>query len=185
MVFDNAGNIGILKHAWPVFESLGSVLVTTRDFNAAFEPALGGFQVEPFDDITGSTLLLNILGLDQDSISNVEKAKEISFALGGHPLAINQIGRFIHLRKIPLQNFLPLYQRRSTDIDSRRTVSTEYNHTLSMVWEVSLERLSGDSKTLQMLLALFDPQCIHESLLLAGSKNVRDQDFGFLENELE
>lgn len=141
--------------------------------------------MKPFDDIVGSTLLLNILGLDQNSVPNLGKAKEISCTFGGLPLALNQIAKFMHLRKLSLQKFLPLYQRRSADIDSRRTAGTEYEHTLSTVWEQSLDRLSGDSKILQMLLSLFDSECIHESLLIAGSENIRDEGFAFLENEFE
>lgn len=164
---------------------MGSVLVTTRDFNVAFDPASRGYQVKPFDDTAGTTLLLNLLGLNQSSIPNLEKAKEIACIFGGLPLALNQIAKFMHLRKLPLQNFLRLYQRRSAEIDSRSTAETVYEDTLSTVWDRSLEQLSGDSKMLQMLLSLFDPECIHESLLIAGSENIRDQDFAFLENELE
>src|SRR5204863_8556912 len=110
LVFDNADNLDTLKYAWPK-NSTGSVLLTTRDFNGAFNPALDGSHVRPFDDKTGSSALLNILGLDPQSSSNFENAEAITSTLGGLPLALNQIGGFITQRKIPLQDFLPLYER--------------------------------------------------------------------------
>lgn len=50
---------------------------------------------------------------------------------------------------------------------------------------MSLTKLSGDSKLLQMLLAFFDPDRIHESIFYEGSKFVRDQDFAFLNDEMK
>ncbi|PYH93879.1 TPR-like protein [Aspergillus ellipticus CBS 707.79] len=151
LVFDNADDLSVLKQVWPS-SATGAILLTSRDPTAMFCLASDGIKVEPFDTMAGSAVPLNILGLDPDTQSNKEKAAAITSALGGLPLALNQIGGFIAQRKIPLHDFLPLYNRNSESVDSRSTVNMNYNHTLATVWEMSLSRLSGDAKTLLTLL---------------------------------
>lgn len=162
------------------------MLLTSRDFNSAHSLAESGFHVQPFDDITGSNVLLRLLGLDADLSSNQEKAREITQALGGLPLALNQIGGFITQRKLPLQDFLALYERNSAKIDSRKTGFSEYEHTLSTVWEMSFNKLSGDSCTLLNLLAFLEPDAIDEAILVEGSKLPNwSEEFDFLSDEME
>ncbi|ELR03921.1 hypothetical protein GMDG_06452 [Pseudogymnoascus destructans 20631-21] len=145
-----------------------------------------GFHVQPFDDITGSNVLLRLVGLDSNLSSNQEKAREITQALGGLPLALNQIGGFITQRKCPLQEFLALYERNAAKIDSRKTGFNEYEHTLSTVWEMSFSKLSGDSCTLLNVLAFLEPDAIDEAILVEGSKLPNwDEEFDFLSDEMD
>ncbi|KAF2234366.1 TPR-like protein [Viridothelium virens] len=184
VIFDNADNLETLKLAWPG-GAHGSVLLTTRDFNAAHAPATSGLHVQPFDYILGSQLLLDIIGLDVNVESNRLKAEEIARTLGGLPLALNQIGGFITQRKMPLQDFLPLYERNAPRIDSRKTGLSDYDHTLSTVWEMSLTRLSGDSVELLQLMAFLEPDSIHEEILVEGSKNSGESQFQFMQDEMD
>jgi hypothetical protein len=160
-------------------------LITSRDFNAAYNPASSGLHIQPFDDKTGSEALLHRIGLDKNSESNKKEAAAITRALGGLPLALTQIGGFISQRRIPLRDFLPLYERNAAKIDSRKTGINDYEHTLSTVWAMSLANLSGPASHLQMLLAFFDPDSIHEVVLIEGSKLLEDPDLGFLQDEFE
>ncbi|RFU25604.1 hypothetical protein B7463_g10737, partial [Scytalidium lignicola] len=184
LIFDNADDIEVLRLAWPG-SSYGDVLVTTRDFNAVHGPSSAGFHVQPFDDATGSDMLLQLVGLDATQSSNVEKATMIVQILGGLPLALNQIGGFISQRKLPLHEFLPLYERNAAEIDVRKTTLTDYEHTLSTVWAMSIGKLSGDSLKLINLLALLEPDSLHESVLVEGSKLLSDEDFQFLNDEMD
>lgn len=184
LIFDNADDLEVLRQAWPG-DSRGSVLITTRDFDTARNPAPAGFHVQTFDDDTGSEMLLNLVGLDANVASNREKAKAIANTLGGLPLALSQIGGFISQRKLPLQDFIPLYERNAAKIDSRRTGVTNYDHTLSTVWEMSLSKLSGDSLKLLNLFAFFEPDFISEMVLTESAKLLRDRDFEFLTDEME
>jgi hypothetical protein len=84
-----------------------------------------------------------------------------------------------------LEDFLPLYERNAAKIDGRKLIRGNYEHTLGTVWELALNRLSGPSATLQKMLAFFDPDKIHESMLLEGGKEVLDDDFQFLRDEME
>ncbi|KAF1975755.1 hypothetical protein BU23DRAFT_438509, partial [Bimuria novae-zelandiae CBS 107.79] len=137
LIFDNADNLEVLRHAWPT-NGEGSILLTTRDPSAVHSPASHGFQVVPFDDTEGSEVLLHLVGLDSSASPNREKAIAITKALGGLPLALTQISGFIVQRKMPLEGFLPLYKRNASKIDARKTGISDYEHTLSTVWDMSL-----------------------------------------------
>ena len=58
----------------------------------------------------------------------------VAHTIGGLPLALNQIGGSINQRKVPLKDFLPLYNRNAATIDARKSCITEYDeHSLSSV----------------------------------------------------
>ncbi|PLB46258.1 TPR-like protein [Aspergillus steynii IBT 23096] len=183
LIFDNADDLGVLKQPWPSSTN-GCILLTSRDLTAAFSLASEGCQVTPFDTASGSAALLNIVGLDPSTASNLETAETITSTLGGLPLALTQIGGFIVQRRIPLKDFLPLYNRSSARVDARGTVNMNYNHTLATVWEMSLSRLSGDAKALLMILAFTDPDCVQESLLTEGALHVPNPLLQFAEDEI-
>jgi hypothetical protein len=183
LIFDNADDIETLRVAWPG-NSQGSVLVTTRDFNAVYNLTLAGYHVLPFDDAAGSDVLLKLAGLNAQLPSNKKNSQAISQALGGLPLALAQIGGFISKRKIPLHEFLPLYERHSTAIDSKKIGVGDYDHTLSTVWEMSLTKLSGGASKLLNLLTFFEPDTIHELVLMEGSKLLDNKEFEFLQDEM-
>lgn len=129
--------------------------------------------------------MLRILGLDAALASNLEKAIEISKALCGLPLALIQIGSFISQRRIPLQDFLPLYERNAAKIDSKKSSLTDYEHTLSTVWSMSLSKLADQPRKLLNLLVFFEPDAIRETVIVEGSKLLEDEAFGFVQDEFE
>lgn len=176
----------LLRQVWP-HNAEGSILLTSRNPNLAFNPAGGGFHVQPFNDSEGSNVLLRLVELDPNSQNNQELAQRIAHTLGGLPLALNQIGGFINQRKIRLEDFLTLYERNASKIDARKAGITDYEHSLSTVWEMSLNRLSGSSRSLQEILAFFDPDKIDEKVLREGSQNIIDirPDLEFLTDELD
>jgi hypothetical protein len=143
------------------------------------------FHVQPFDDDAGACMLLKLLDLDPKLALNSENAKSIARTLGGLPLAINQIGSFVSQRKLPLRDFIPLYERNAAKIDDRKSQLTQYEHTLSTVWEISLSKLSGDFYHMQNLLVFFVPDRIDETMLTEGSGAMDDDTFDFLQDEME
>lgn len=142
-------------------------------------------KVQPFDGETGVSAFLSLLGHDSKSELNRASAAKIVEVLGGLPLAINQISGFIAQQKLALEDFLPLYERHSEKIHTRKLVPGNYEHTLSTVWELALGQLSGPSRSLQILLAFFDPDRVHESVLREGGEQVDNEDFAFLGDEME
>jgi hypothetical protein len=161
------------------------VLLTTRDANAVHSPASKGFHVQPFDVTAGSEVLLNLVGLDCTSMSNRKKAVEITKALGGLPLALTQIGGFIVQRKLPLRDFLPLYERNASRIDALKTIISDYEHTLSTVWEMSMKSLEGNACILFNMLPYFQPDGIDEIILSRGSKSLHEPSYEFLQDDME
>ena len=177
-------DLEVLRHAWPA-NGQRSILLTTRDPSACYIPATAGFHVKPFEDDVGSEVLLNLVGLDAHSASNKADARPIISALGGLPLALNQIGGFITQRKLRLTEFLPLYERNSARINARKPGIGGYDRTLSTIWEISTSKLSSDSQKLLHLLPFFSPDSIHETILLEGSASVDDTEFLFLQDVME
>lgn len=184
LIFDNADDLEVLRHAWPT-NGEGSILITTRDANAVHSPASKGFHVQPFDVEDGSEVLLSLVGQDYTSTSNREKAVEITKSLGGLPLALTQIGGFIVQRKLSLRDFLSLYERNASKIDARKTGISDYEHTLSTVWEMSMKKLEGDAHTLFNMLPYFQPDCIDELILSQGSKSLHEPAYEFLQDDME
>ncbi|KAI9846534.1 MAG: hypothetical protein M1837_003955 [Sclerophora amabilis] len=184
VVFDNADNPEVLLNAWPG-GAAGSILLTTRDFTAGFGTSTEGLHVRPFDEEAGISAFLGLVGRDPQDSSAKASAKEIVQVLGGLPLALNQIGGFIVQQRLALEKFLPLYERNSAKIHARRLIRGNYEHTLSTVWELALGQLSGPSSTLQKLLAFFDPDKIHESVLQEGADQTHGKEYDFLHDEMD
>ncbi|KAL7919048.1 P-loop containing nucleoside triphosphate hydrolase protein [Trichoderma austrokoningii] len=185
LVFDNADDLAALKTAWPT-ATRGSILVTTRDLTIATSLVTTYASVDTLDDGDGSRLLLKAVDLDKNALTDQQQtaALAIAKAFDGLPLALTQIGGFIKQRKLALSEFLPLYERNSPKINARKAPGSDYEHTLSSVWNVSFERLTEDSTHLLHLLSLFHPDGIFEEILLLGSEDM-DEEFAFLSDDMD
>jgi hypothetical protein len=69
-------------------------------------------------------------------------------------------------------------------IDARKAPGSDYEYTLSTVWNVSFKKLTEMSARLLNLLSFFDPDGISEDILLQGSQNI-DDEYSFLSDEME
>lgn len=183
LIFDNADDLTALKTAWPS-TIRGSALITTRDFTVATSLVTKHVVVDALGDEDGSKMLLKALDLDHTSPDDEQHAFAISKTFGGLPLAITQIGGFIRHRKLSLKDFLPLYKRYPAKIGAWKAPGSDYEYTLSTVWNVSFDKLSETSARLLKLLAFFDPDSISEDILLQGSQDI-DDGFSFLSDEME
>lgn len=131
-------------------------------------------------------MLLKAVGIDEASSSDdTQQGLAISRTFGGLPLALAQIGGFITQRKLALHEVLPLYSRYSTKLDARKAPGSDYEHTLSSVWDVSFERLTDSPTRLLSLLSFLDPDGIHEDILLRGAEGLDDESLSFLTDEFE
>lgn len=137
------------------------------------------------DIVDGSEVLLTYAGIQSATPQQIEIAKNISTALGGLPLALAQMGGFIAERKLPLSDFLLLYLRNPVKILAKGQLQDNYGHTISTVWQSSLQNLEGRELVLLGLLSFFKPDSVSEELLREGSKVLRDARFTFLQDELE
>ena len=183
LIFDNADDPGIWADAWPRANH-GSILITARDSTAGFGTDAECLHLKPFSKEARSAVLLHLLKRPSTP-ENQRLAAEVVEKLGGLPLAINQMARFMLQQRLDLQKFLSLYQCNAAKIDARVTKSGGYEHTLSTVFEVSLEQLPEASGSLLNLLAFFDPDRIHETVLQEGGRMLSDEDFSFLWDEMD
>ena len=85
-------------------------------------------------------------------------------------------------QKLSLQDFLPLYEKYSSKIDSRRVSGSDYEYTLSSVWDVSFGKLTEDSIRLLNVVSFFDPDSVPEEILSQGSGGLEDES-AFLADE--
>ena len=100
-------------------------------------------------------------------------------------MALNQISGFIVQQRLSLKDFLPLYERNAAKIHSRKSRLSDYEYSLSTVWELALGKLSGDAAKLQKLMAFFDPDKVDERILTDSAVEDRNSDFDFLKDEME
>jgi NB-ARC domain len=184
LILDNADDLEIVQQIWPT-TGAGSILLTSRDFGSASNPASAGFHVQPFDETTGAVTLLRILGRDEHNTQERKLASEIVTILGGLPLAINQIASFIKQRKLQLKDLPPLYDKNASKVDDKKSRLTRYEKTLGNVWELSLSKLSTDAAHLHGLLVFFSPDVIDEAMLIDGGSAITDEDFTFLTDHIE
>jgi len=183
VVFDNADDLSVLKVAWPGSTS-GSVLVTTRDFTVATTLPSQHVQVTELAENDGSKMLLRVIGLENPTPADTQHAIAVCQKFGGLPLALAQIGGFITQRKMTLSGFMPLYEKYSSKIDARKAPGSDYEHTLSTVWDVSFGKLTEDSTRLLNVLAFFDPDGVPEEILSQGADGLGEE-FAFLADPME
>lgn len=187
VVLDNADDLAALKTAWPGTIPNGSLLLTTRDLEVATALAARCVQIDALTDEDGARMLLKAVEVSKASEvtpDDMAHATAISKSLGGLPLALAQIAGFVIQRKLTLRQVLPLYERYSSKIDARKAPGSDYEHTLSTVWNVSFEKLGETSTQLMHLLSFFDPDGISEEILLEGSRGLGEE-LSFLSDEFE
>lgn len=183
IIFDNADDLAALKTIWPS-TIRGSVLVTTRDLVVATTLTTKHTTIDTLSGNEGSEMFLKAVGIENTSSEARMHALEISNAFGGFPLALSQIAGFINQRQMALKEFMPLYHRYSSKIDARRAPGSDYEYTMSTVWDTSFERLTQNSTLLLSLLSFADPDSISEDILIQGSQELNNM-FSFMSDDLE
>lgn len=130
-------------------------------------------------------MLLGVIGGNSSDPTMHGQARHITEYFGRLPLALLQIAAFISKRRIPLHDFLAYYQRNAPKIDSRKSGLSDYEHTISSVWDLALSSLDGDPSSLIKILATLEPDSIDEEVLQGGSGLITIGEFNFLADEME
>lgn len=184
LIFDNVGQIDILLQVWPSSEK-GSILITTRSPSVASKRATDVMHLESFSTEKALEALNSLTGLDSNKDEEYAAANDICQLLGGLPLAIVQMSEYIRDRGCSYEEFLRIYRKSASKIHAKGETPMEYNHTLSTVWDISLQNLPQEASTLQNFTAFFDPDKIEERLLTNPKVNHTDDRFDFLIDEIE
>ena len=183
LIFNNADNNEVPRHAWPANDQ-GTVVVTTRDYDTASIRTFQSFvKVRPFNEVTGTSVLLKTIEADANNPTAQKSAESIIKAMGGLPVALNQIGSFIKnsatLFKVPLEFFRDDFLNLS---DAERNADP-YEQTVDGVWHRSMTSLSVNARSLLNLLTYFQPDAIDMKILIQGSLSVSHDDFFFLQDK--
>lgn len=184
LIFDNVENIDVILPVWPSSEN-GSILITTRSSSVAANRAPKVLHLNSFLPKTGQQALFALTSLRAETEIDAAAATEISSLLGGLPLALVQISQFIQERNYSYEEFLRLYEKSAARIHLRGEAPPEYNHTIATVWDISIENLPQDARTLQSILALLDPDSVPERLLTNSRAPLTDDRVQFLFDQLE
>lgn len=176
LVYDGADRSELLNVFWPLGGS-GSILITTRDPL----PWTAYLNLEPFSVEDGAGFLLKMTNRGQGPEER-ENATIISQRLGGLPLALTQMARFITRRNMTFPEFIQAYSEREGREEmfkfrveeSNGGGPSNYGHTLASVW--ALEVLK-DGKALLDVISMLDPDGISEHILTAYAENVTLKDY--------
>ncbi|KAL8387138.1 hypothetical protein RB595_010129 [Gaeumannomyces hyphopodioides] len=188
LVFDGVDNIEMLKEAWPS-QARGSILLTTRDHTGCYMDSMAqtSFCVQAFDTESGIDFLLKRVGPSPLELAadDREVARQTSVRFGGLPHALNHVAVYLEQRRLPLSFFPGMHLRNAREMDGTKPWATgSYHHSLSSLWDVTFQGLSGDALDLLNMLAYFDVDCIQENLLLRGAQHIGGMRCDFLKDEI-
>ena len=138
---------------WPT-SSGGSILITSRHENVAFEVNANMLKITPFSTEQGSTLLLKTLHRNSYSEAEKQGAEALSGVLGGLALAITVAAMQIRLKRMPIQKFVQSYTERGPSVKSSSKIKNIfYKHSLETVWETAFSGLDSNAAF------IFDAAC--------------------------
>ncbi|KAL8797717.1 MAG: hypothetical protein Q9195_000069 [Heterodermia aff. obscurata] len=172
LIFDNADDlesISLPKYFPP--SSWGHIIITSRA-NAALNYA-GSPEclVGLLPRLEALNILLERSGLKVSAEAELRYAEEIISLLGGLPLALDQAGAFIRVRKKSFAEYLRLYKTRQGEVLQSQPKIETYDRTILTAWEVNFRQIEQEFPEAAELLLLFcylDPGDISEAMLLRG-----------------
>ena len=184
IIFDNLDDAGILSQIWPA-SNKGSIIITSRSPAVAARRAKKTMRLKSFEQSEAVGILYELTGLQPVNETDLEAAKEICQLIGGFPLALVHMSSFIQDRGYSYEEFLDLYKKHAQRIFIKEQAQVDYDHTLSTVWDLSLQSLSLNARVLLHLLSFFDPDSIPERLLIETRAVIVEPRLKFLNDEFE
>ena len=145
LIFDNVEEEETIQKYLPPLHK-GHIIVTTRR-----ETWQGGVSipVDIMDEKTALDFLHKKTGTAPDN-----KAKELVQELGYLPLALEQAGAFMKVRRVGYGEYLSLFQTRMKEMLKQGKVATGYEQTIFTTWDISREKLQEESPAGEELLKL-------------------------------
>jgi tetratricopeptide (TPR) repeat protein len=175
LIFDNADNPKIIKGYIPV-GATGHILLTSR---AQVFQELG--VVKPLEIIKltppeAREFLFKRTG--RENIDNDEKkaAEDLAKELDYLPLALEQAGAYITVKKVLFQQYLTSYKKRRLKLlEEQRPVSGDYPTSVATTWELNFEEVKKESEAAADILsfsALLSPDGIPLELISGGASHL-------------
>jgi hypothetical protein len=179
IVFDNVDNVTILKEYWPS-GGKGHIIITQRNpYNAKFRTS-ASMEVRPLDLQDSMALFYKIIGQEKKA-QHTADIEALFEEWEGVPLALNQIGNFVHRKKMDLQRFLNLYKKNTPRIYGTKNEYDEYPY--SIVTAFAVQELDDRAKALLYAMCFLDPDNVPSELLLSNFDD--DEPFNTIESEFE
>jgi tetratricopeptide (TPR) repeat protein len=160
LILDNADDLAIVHDFLPSVSS-GHILLTTRA--QATGKIAQRLEIDTMDRDIGALLLLrraslvaHMAALEAASYADLVTAREISEALGGLPLALDQAGAYIEETGCGLATYSDLYRTRSKELLERRSIlPTDHPEPVATTWSLSLQKIEKVNPASVALLYLF------------------------------
>src|SRR5579863_9150722 len=176
LIFDNVHDLSIAEPFLPK-EGPGHILFTTRLH--ALSGLAQRLEVQKMEPDTGAWLLLRRAAilplqgrLERATMDDRKVAREISQALDGLHLALDQAGAYIKETPCSLINYLALYQTRRQDLlQNRGSFDQDYPAAVATTWSLSFEKVRQTNPAAAELLdfcAFLAPDAIPEEMISAG-----------------
>ncbi len=146
LVFDNADDLEMVRNFLPT-DGQGYILLTTRA--QATRRLAQRIEIEEMDVDEGALFLLrratiidSNAPLDAASATDRVTAREISQAMDGLPLALDQAGAYIEETQWSLPEYLRLFQLRKEELLKRRgKLTTDHPDSVATTWSLAFEKV--------------------------------------------
>lgn len=147
----------------------GSIIVNCRSELMAASSASSSLEVPAFSKEEGGSLLLQELGISNDSETNWALSNALSETWGGHALTIDVMARTMRARKKTLQEFFQAYKEnpRSLHKKPRRRIDNMYydrpDDTESL-WKIAFDQLEPLEEQIFGVLSMLGPNDVPASI---------------------
>src|SRR6266700_3790505 len=173
LIFDNADDLEMVRDFLPT-DGQGYILLTTRA--QATRRIAQRIEIEEMNVDEGALFLLrratiidSDAPLDAASTADHTTAREISQAMDGLPLALDQAGAYIEETDCGLQGYLQLYRIQGAQLlRERGELVTDHPDPVATTWSLSfknVEQANAAAAELLRFCAFLAPDAIPEELL--------------------
>ena len=168
LVLDNAENRSKLRKYVPP-TGTGHVIITSRNPN--WRSIARTVDLTSFDRSESIEFLLKRTERTEEN-----GADAVADAVGDLPLALEQAGAYMEQTKMSFAQYAKLFVERHQDLWEDQEPPDQYHGTVATTWEISLEKLQGQTPECVALLELSSflaPEEIPLFLLLQGAGKLR------------
>jgi tetratricopeptide (TPR) repeat protein len=177
LILDNADELDVLPSFLPPATS-GHLLVTTRASAPGHLARL--IEIEAFPPKQGalfllqrSALLAPDASLEQASSVDRDLALQVTWELGGLPLALDQAGAYLEATGYSLSEYQQIFRQHRADLlKERRGLVPDHPAPVATTWSLSFERVEQKSPAAAELLRLcayLSPDSVAEEIFLQGA----------------
>src|SRR6266702_608813 len=177
LILDNADDLEMVRGFIPT-DGQGYILLTTRA--QATRRIARRIEIEEMNVDEGALFLLrratiidSDAPLDTASTTDRTTAREISQAMDGLPLALDQAGAYIEETGYGLSDYLKLYKTRQAELLQRRgKLTSDHPDSVGTTWSLAFEKVQQANTAaadLLRLCAFLDPNIIQEEIITKGA----------------